>query len=48
MRKVKRVGFVIKPHAPDVKKALEELIRYFSLFLLRWTWLLFWGETELY
>ncbi len=30
MRKVKRVGFVIKPHAPDVKKALEELIRYFS------------------
>ncbi len=30
MRKIKRVGFVIKPHAPDVKKALEELIRYFS------------------
>ncbi len=30
MRKIKRVGFVIKPHAPDVKKALEELSRYFS------------------
>jgi NAD+ kinase len=30
MRKIKRVGFVIKPHAPYVKKALEELIRYFS------------------
>jgi NAD+ kinase len=30
MRNIKRVGFVIKPHAPYVKKALEELIRYFS------------------
>jgi len=30
MRKIERVGFVIKPHAPDVEKILDELIRYFE------------------
>lgn len=28
MKEIKRVGFVIKPHAPDVDKILEELIQY--------------------
>ncbi len=30
MRNIKRVGFVIKPHAPLAEKALEELIQYFD------------------
>lgn len=30
MRKIERVGFVIKPHAPDIEKILEELISYFT------------------
>lgn len=30
MRKIERVGFVIKPHAPDIEKILAELIRYFE------------------
>jgi NAD+ kinase len=30
MDKVKRVGIVIKPHAPRVEKILEELIQYFG------------------
>jgi NAD+ kinase len=30
MDKIKRVGFVIKPHAPRVDKILVELIRYFE------------------
>ena len=30
MDNIKRVGFVIKPHAPRVEKILEELIRYFG------------------
>lgn len=30
MKEIKRVGFVIKPHAPDVEKILEELIQYFE------------------
>ncbi len=30
MRKIRRAGFVIKPHAPDIKKILEELIHYFE------------------
>lgn len=30
MRKIERVGFVIKPHAPDVDKILDELTRYFE------------------
>lgn len=30
MRRIKRVGFVIKPHAPDIEKILAELIRYFE------------------
>ncbi len=30
MRNIKRVGFVIKPHAPEAEKALEELIQYFD------------------
>ena len=28
MRKIERVGFVIKPHAPEVEKILAELIQY--------------------
>jgi len=28
MKKVKRAGLVIKPHAPDIKNILQELIRY--------------------
>ena len=28
MKKIERVGFVIKPHAPDVEKILAELIQY--------------------
>jgi NAD+ kinase len=31
MDKIKRVGFVIKPHAPRVDKILVELIRYFKI-----------------
>ncbi len=30
MRNIKNVGFVIKPHAPEAEKALEELIQYFD------------------
>lgn len=30
MKKIKRVGFVIKAHAPEVGKILEELIQYFK------------------
>ena len=30
MRKIERVGFVIKSHAPEVKRILKELIRYFK------------------
>ena len=30
MRKIKHVGFVIKPHAPEAEKALEELLQYFD------------------
>lgn len=30
MKKIERVGFVIKPHAPDVDKILGDLIRYFK------------------
>lgn len=30
MDNIKRVGFVIKPHAPGVEKILEELIQYFG------------------
>lgn len=30
MRKIERVGFVIKPHAPKIEKILEELILYFE------------------
>ncbi len=30
MRNIKHVGFVIKPHAPEAEKALEELIQYFD------------------
>ncbi len=30
MDNIKRVGFVIKPHAPQVDKILEELIQYFK------------------
>ena len=30
MRKIERVGFVIKPHAPSVEKLLGELIQYFE------------------
>ena len=30
MDKIKRVGLVIKPHAPRVEKILEELIQYFE------------------
>jgi len=30
MRNIKRVGFVIKPHAPEAEKALEELLQYFD------------------
>jgi NAD+ kinase len=29
MKKINRVGFVIKPHAPDIEKILEELLQYF-------------------
>ena len=28
MKKIERVGFVIKPHAPEVEKILTELIQY--------------------
>jgi len=28
MKKIERVGLVIKPHAPDIKNILQELIRY--------------------
>jgi len=28
MKKIERVGFVIKPHAPDIEKIIEELILY--------------------
>jgi NAD+ kinase len=28
MKKIKRAGLVIKPHAPDIKNILKELIRY--------------------
>jgi len=30
MRNIERVGFVIKPHAPDIGKILDELINYFT------------------
>ena len=30
MNEIKRVGFVIKPHAPEVIKTLRELIQYFD------------------
>ncbi|UCC39448.1 MAG: NAD(+)/NADH kinase [Candidatus Aminicenantes bacterium] len=30
MRKIERVGFVIKPHAPDIGKIMSELINYFT------------------
>lgn len=30
MRNIKHVGFVIKPHAPEAEKALEELLQYFD------------------
>lgn len=30
MRKIRRAGLVIKPHAPDIEKILEELIHYFE------------------
>ena len=30
MNKIQRVGFVIKPHAPQVEKILEELLHYFE------------------
>ncbi len=30
MRDIERVGFVIKPHAPDIEKILDELINYFK------------------
>jgi NAD+ kinase len=30
MRDIERVGFVIKPHAPDIEKILDELIKYFK------------------
>jgi len=30
MKKIKKVGFVIKPHAPDIKNVLRELILYFE------------------
>ncbi len=30
MKKIERVGFVIKPHAPDIEKILAELIHYFE------------------
>ena len=30
MRNIERVGFVIKPHAPDIEKILDGLINYFT------------------
>jgi len=30
MRKIEKVGFVIKAHAPEVRRILEDLIRYFE------------------
>ena len=30
MRNIKKVGFVVKPHAPEAEKALAELIQYFE------------------
>jgi NAD+ kinase len=30
MRKIEKVGFVIKPHAPEIKNILKELIEYFE------------------
>jgi len=30
MKKINRVGFVVKPHAPDIEKILKELILYFE------------------
>ncbi len=30
MRDIERVGFVIKPHAPNIEKILDELINYFK------------------
>ena len=30
MRNIERVGFVIKPHAPDIGKILDKLINYFK------------------
>jgi NAD+ kinase len=30
MRNIERVGFVIKPHAPDIEKILDGLIHYFT------------------
>lgn len=30
MKDIERVGFVIKPHAPDIEKILDELIKYFK------------------
>jgi NAD+ kinase len=30
MKKIEKVGFVIKPHAPDIKETLKNLLRYFE------------------
>jgi len=30
MKKIKKVGFVIKPHAPNIEKILKELVFYFE------------------
>ncbi len=30
MKKIKRVGLVIKPHAPRIEKILAELLNYFE------------------
>ncbi len=30
MREIKRVGFIIKPHAPNIEKVLKELVFYFQ------------------
>jgi NAD+ kinase len=30
MKKIKKVGFIIKPHAPNIEKILKELIYYFE------------------
>ena len=30
MRRINRVGFIIKPHAPRVEKILADLVKYFE------------------